>query len=314
MPYKYSNALVTGGAGFIGSHVVERLLAEGMTVSVLDNLEKGLFENISQHTGNKNFHFVRGDVRDYKAVKKVTEDADVIVHLAAMTSVPESFRKPALYDEVNVVGTLNLLKASVSSDVKSFIFASSSAVYGEQKKLPVRESNPLRPTSPYAVTKMAAERYVRLFFENYGLKTVRLRYFNVYGPRQTLNQYSGVITKFLESIMQKRPITIFGDGKQTRDFVYIKDVVEANILAMKNNVPGEEINIATGTATTIDRLAKTLLDLTDKTDIRTIHRKPRKGDIRHSFADISKAKEKLQYRPKTCLENGLRETIKSREL
>jgi len=314
MSCKYSNALVTGGAGFIGSHVVERLLTEGMTVSVLDNLEKGSLENISRHTGNKNFHFVRGDVRDYKAVKKVTEDADVVVHLAAMTSVPESFRKPALYDEVNVVGTLNLLKASVNSDAKSFIFGSSSAVYGEQKKMPVKESNPLSPTSPYAVTKMAAERYARLFFENYGLKTVCLRYFNVYGPGQTLNQYSGVITKFLNSIKQKRPITIFGDGKQTRDFVYIRDVVEANVLAMKNNVPGEEINIATGTATTIDRLAKTLLDLTDKIDIGIIHRKPRKGDIKHSFADISKAKEKLQYKPKTSLENGLRETIKSRKL
>lgn len=298
------------GASFIGSHTVERLLKEGIAVTVLDNLKRGSHENISRYKRKEGFLFVHGDIRDYDVVKKLTKDVDAIIHLAALTSIPESFQDPALYDEVNVTGTLNLLQASLNSDVKSVILGSSSVVYGDQEKLPIKEDNPLRPRSPYAITKMAAEYYMRLFFETYGLRTVCLRFFNVCGPRQPYNDYSGVITKFLSSIVEDRPILIYGDGKQTRDFVHVRDVVEAQVLAMKNNVAGESINIATGTATTIDELAKLLLELTNKTKTRITHAKPRNGDIRHSVADTSKAKTRICYTPRIPLRNGLRETAK----
>jgi UDP-glucose 4-epimerase len=309
MHHTYSNVLITGAAGFIGSHLVEGILNEGMNVKALDNLERGRLENIQQHVGSKNFTFVRGDVRDCQVARRTVKDMDVVIHLAALTSVPESVKTPILYNEVNIGGTLNLLESSLKSDVKLFVYGSSCAVYGNTRKLPIEESHPLQPNSPYGISKMTAECYTRLFFETSGLKTVCLRYFNVYGPRQAHDQYSGVIARFLECTNKNRPLVIFGHGEQTRDFINVKDVVEANILALKHNVAGETFNIATGAATTINKLAKTLLETANKTNLKILHKRPRKGDVKQSVADISKAKEKLQFFPEVSLRKGLEELL-----
>jgi len=303
---------VTGGAGFIGSHTMDRLLAEGFEVVVLDDLRNGRLENISQHMGKRFFRFVRGDVRDSRLVRDLVKDVDCVVHLAALISVPESIEDPLLTNDVNVNGTLNLLKASMDFNVKRFVYASSCAVYGNAKVLPIKEDSPLEPLSPYGVSKLAAEKYVGVFYEVYGLETVCLRYFNVYGPRQAYNDYSGVITKFIDRLTKDFPLVVFGDGEQTRDFVYVQDVVEANILALKKEeAAGKTFNIGTGVATKINQLASALLEITKKTHLKLKHSKPREGDIKHSFADISKSRKKLHYNPKTSLKEGLEELTKS---
>jgi UDP-glucose 4-epimerase len=304
--------LVTGGAGFIGSHTVDRVLAEGFEVIVLDSLRSGKLENISCHVGKENFRFVKGDVRDAGLVRDLVSHVDGVAHLAALVSVPESLRDPALTFDINVNGTLNLLKASADCGVKRFIYASSCAVYGNIEKLPIKEDFPAKPESPYGVSKLTAENYARKYFEDYGLETVCLRYFNVYGPRQAYNDYSGVITQFLHRIRQDLPLVIFGDGKQTRDFVYVEDVAEANVLALKcGKAAGEVFNIGTGVATSINQLAETLLEIMNKRNGKILHDKARKGDIRHSVADISKAKEKLGYNPKVPLRNGLKKLLEA---
>jgi len=315
MRFRCSKVLITGGAGFIGSHIVERLLDSSLAVLVLDSLEKGRFENIGHHVGKENFFFVKGDIRNCNVIKQVVKEVDGVVHLAALTSPAESFEKPSLYNEVNITGTINLLNACLDSGVKRFVYASSAALYGHTKDLPIRENLPLRPRSPYGISKMTAEAYVRLFFEEYGLETVSLRYFNVYGPRQVHNQYSGVITQFINCLRANRSLVIYGDGKQTRDFVNIKDIVEASIQALtRNGVAGEVFNIGTGVATTINELAKTLLEIEGKTGLRTVYATLRKGDIEHSVADISKAKEKLSYLPCIQLKRGLSELVETQAL
>ena len=303
---------MTGGAGFIGSHLVDRLLGDGFEVVVLDNLYGGRVENVNQHVGKRGFRFVRGDVRNSILVEELVRGVDAVFHLAALVSVPESFKDPVLTNNVNVGGTLNLLRACVDSDVKRFVYASSCAVYGEAESLPLREDSPVRPASPYAVSKLAAENYVRVFSEVFGLETVCLRFFNVYGSRQVYSEYSGVITQFISCLTKDRPLVIFGDGEQTRDFVHVQDVVEANMLALKNKgVVGETFNIATGVATTINQLANVLLEAANKTHLKMVHSEPRKGDIEHSVADISKARRKLHYDPKVLLKDGLEELAKS---
>ena len=307
-----SKVLVTGGAGFIGSHTVDRLLAEGSEVVVLDDLRSGLLENISQHLSEGKFRFVRGDVRDSSLVRDLVGDVDAVIHLAALICVPESIKNPVLTNDANVNGTLNLLKACVDFGIKRFVYASSCAVYGNAKVLPIKEDSPLEPLSPYGVSKLAAEKYVGVFYEVYGLETVCLRYFNVYGPRQVYNDYSGVITKFIDRLTKDFPLVVFGDGEQTRDFVYVQDVVEANILALKKEeAAGKTFNIGTGVATKINQLASALLEITKKTHLKLKHSKPREGDIKHSFADISKSRKKLHYNPKTSLKEGLEELTKS---
>jgi UDP-glucose 4-epimerase len=262
--------------------------------------------------GKENFRFVKGDVRDAGLVRDLVSHVDGVAHLAALVSVPESLRDPALTFDINVNGTLNLLKASADCGVKRFIYASSCAVYGNIEKLPIKEDFPAKPESPYGVSKLTAENYARKYFEDYGLETVCLRYFNVYGPRQAYNDYSGVITQFLHRIRQDLPLVIFGDGKQTRDFVYVEDVAEANVLALKcGKAAGEVFNIGTGVATSINQLAETLLEIMNKRNGKILHDKARKGDIRHSVADISKAKEKLGYNPKVPLRNGLKKLLEA---
>jgi len=299
---------VTGGAGFIGSHTVDRLLAEGLEVVVLDDLRRGQMENISQHVGERNFRFVRGDVRDSSLVRDSVRDVDSVVHLAALISVPESIKDPNLTNDVNVNGTLNLLKACVDFGIERFVYASSCAVYGNVESLPIKEECPARPESPYGVSKLVAENYVRTYHEDFGLETVCLRYFNVYGPRQVYSDYSGVITQFLSRLARNLPLVIFGGGEQTRDFVYVHDIVEANVLALKCEgvrLAGEIFNIGTGVATSINQLANALLEVTNKTRLKIMHSEAREGDIRHSVADTSKARDKLGYKPIVLLKDGL---------
>jgi len=310
--YDYSRVLVTGGAGFIGSHLVDRLLKEGIEVVVLDNLQGGRLENISQHLGKKNLCFVRGDIRDSRLVRNLARDVDAIIHQAARVSVSESIVDPVLTDDVNVNGTLNLLKASVESDVKRFVYASSCAVYGDAEVTPIKENCLPKPKSPYGVSKLAAESYVQVFYEVFRLKTVCLRYFNVYGSRQINSYYSGVITQFVNRLAKNLPLAIFGDGEQSRDFVHVQDVVEANMLALRiKGVEGESFNIATGVATTINHLASTLLEITNKSCLKIVHSKPRKGDVKHSVGDTSKAKKKLHYNVKFSLKEGLKELVEN---
>lgn len=303
----FSKVLVTGGAGFIGSHLVDRLLTEGYEVMVLDDFSAGRMENISSHRGEREFHLVRGDVRDVGLVEKVVDDVDGVFHLAALVDVALSVENPVLFDEVNVVGTLNLLRACVDSAVARFVFASSAAVYGDSKPARKMEDMHPEPISPYGVSKLAAENYVQVFNELYGLETMCLRCFNVYGPRQGLaSSYSGVITAFISRLLKGEPPVIHGDGKQTRDFVHVDDVVSANILALESkNGVGGVFNIASGSAITVDELARILQQITNKEHLKPIYAEARAGDIRHCSGDISKAEEILGFRQKTGLEDGL---------
>jgi nucleoside-diphosphate-sugar epimerase len=298
---------VTGGAGFIGSHLVDRLLSEGFEVWVLDDFSAGRMENVSHHEDVREFHLVKGDVRDSGIVNKVVEGVDVVFHEAALVDVALSVKNPLLFDEVNVDGTLNLLKASLDSNVKRFIFASSAAVYGNSKPAKKKENMLLKPISPYGVSKMAAENYVQVFNELYGLETICLRYFNVYGPRQAFaSSYSGVITSFINRLLKDQPPIVNGDGKQTRDFVHVDDVVSANLLALAcESAVGEVFNIASGVTISIYELAKMLQRVTNATNLTPIFAEHRQGDVKHTSANIRKAEELLGFQPKIELEDGL---------
>lgn len=311
MPRRYSKILVTGGAGFIGSHIVDRLLPAGFEVIVIDNLCTGKLENISSHQTRKDFHFIQGDIRNLDLINNTLRDVDAVFHEAALVGVSTSVENPILTNEVNVTGTLNLLKACLDSGVKRFIYTSSAAVYGDTETLPHRESLLPKPISPYGVSKLAAESYAKVFHEVYGLETVCLRCFNVYGPRQTYGPYSGVITIFINQLLDNQSPIIQGDGEQTRDFVNIQDVVDASILALtRKSAVGEVFNIGRGVATSINQVASMLQEITGKTRLKLIHTNPRKGEIRHSYADITKARKVLRYDPKVDLEEGLTQLVK----
>ena len=304
--------LVTGGAGFVGSHIVDRLLAQDLEVVVTDNLQTGRLENIAKHKNDKRLRIVRGDIRDPQVVKDSVEGVEAVLHQAAMVSVMQSFENPVLTNEVNTSGTLNLLKASVDSGVKRFVYASSCTVYGNTETVPINEDCLPKPVSPYGVSKLAAEDYVKIFGDTYGLETVCLRYFNVYGPRQSYSEYSGVITQFINRLVKDLSPVVFGDGDQTRDFVHVYDVAEANMLSLKTvGIAGETFNIGSGVATTISQLANMLLGITNKTHLKLVHSEPRKGDIKHSFADVSRARKRLQFNPKVSLKDGLETLIKA---
>lgn len=307
-----SRILVTGGAGFIGSHLVDRLMKKGYEIVVLDNFFSGNIENIKHHSESEMFHLVKGDVRSSDDVKEAMSDVEAIFHLAAIVSVPISIENPLLVNDVNVRGTLNLLDAGLKSDVKRFIYTSSCAVYGEVDRLPIDELCPTNPISPYAVSKLAAEYYCKVFFENYGLDTLCLRYFNVYGPRQVGNSYGGVITKFINRLKHTKPPIIYGDGEQTRDFVYINDVVEADILALNcRHCSGEAINVGTAKPTTINELANLLIEIFGQAPVKPVYATAREGDIQNSHADIRKAERKLGYKPKITLTEGIKMLLKS---
>jgi nucleoside-diphosphate-sugar epimerase len=310
MVRSFSRVLVAGGAGFIGSHIVDRLIEEDIEVTVLDNFYTGLMENLEHHRNNKNFKFVRGDVRNFNLVKRTVKDTDAVFNDAAVVSVPRSMEDPILANEVNVGGTLNLLKACLDSGVKRFVQASSASVYGDAKTLPLSEDLPTKPISPYAVSELTAENYAKVFYSTYGLETVCLRYFNVYGPRQTFSVYSGVITIFVNQLLRNQQPIIFGDGKQTRDFVYVEDVVDANMLALTTKEAKDEVfNIATGVNSTINKLVWYLQETMNKKHLKPIHKHSRPGDIRHSYASIEKARKILGYEPKFSLKKGLTKLV-----
>ena len=313
MSKDYSRILVTGGAGFIGSHLVDRLLNEGFEVTVIDNLDTGRLENIARHKDREEFHFVKGDIRDFNLVKETMKDIDVVFHEAALASVTLSVENPILTNDINVTGTLNLLKASSDLHVKRFIYASSAAVYGDTPHPKKREDMTPNPTSPYGASKLAAENYVKLFHKVYGLETVSLRYFNVYGPRQRFDiqsAYGGAITIFTNRLLRNMPPIIYGDGEQTRDFVYIQDVVEANMLALNTkNAAGEVFNIGTGTNVSVNQVANTLKEIINRKNLKNVHADPRPTDIRHGYADINKAKRILGFHPKVPLKEGLTKLV-----
>ncbi|MFH0897113.1 MAG: SDR family oxidoreductase [Candidatus Bathyarchaeota archaeon] len=303
--------VVTGGAGFIGSHLAEALLREGAEVTVLDDLSSGRESNLEHCMKDKNFKFSRRDIRGGKSISKMFREVDAVLHEAAQVSINKSVEDPITTNDINVNGTLNVLKACVDNKVKRLVFASSCSVYGDSEALPIREDTALNPISPYAASKLAAENYVRAFYKIYGLETACLRYFNVYGPRQTLGPYSGVIPILIDCLLRgKRPV-IFGNGEQTRDFVNVNDIVEANLCALKSNqASGEVFNVATGYATSINELVQLLQKITGKTKLKPKHAEPRTGDINHSYADIKKSEKLLGYKPKICLSHGLTELVR----
>ena len=299
--------LVTGGAGFIGSHIARRLLAKGDEVVILDDFSTGREENIRDLEGQVSV--VRGDVRDEATVESCAERCDAVFHLAAFISVPASIEKPRLCEEINVSGTLNVLEAARKKGVARVVFSSSAAVYGDRPGLPKKESDEPDPLSPYAVSKLTGEYYMRMYARLHGLGTVALRYFNVFGPRQDpKSQYAPVIPCFASSIIRGRAPVIFGDGTQTRDFVYVDDVVQANLLAAATpGLKGDSMNIGLGQETSILDLALTLARVLGAS-LKPRHDAPRPGDIHRSVADISNARKLLGFSPGTSIPDGLART------
>jgi nucleoside-diphosphate-sugar epimerase len=301
------NYLVTGGAGFIGSHIVEELLKRREKVRVLDNFSTGKRENITPFL--KEIELIEGDIRESKIVKKAMKGVDYVLHQAALPSVFRSIKDPITTNEVNVLGTLNILMAAKEARVKKVVYASSSSVYGDTPTLPKREDMKSFPLSPYALSKLAGEEYSRLFFSLYGLETIILRYFNIFGPRQDpASQYAAVIPKFISSLLNGERPTIYGDGEQSRDFTYVSNVVRANLLATTLKIKEGIFNIACGKRITVNELVKGLNGIMNM-NIEPLYTDPRPGDVRHSQADISKAKEALGYRIEINFEEGLKKTV-----
>ncbi len=300
--------LITGGAGFIGSNLVEELLKRGHEVRVLDNFSTGSRDNLAQFKDR--IELFEGDLRSYHIVRQAVDGVDFILHQGALPSVPRSIQDPITSNDVNVTGTLNILDAAVTAGVKRVVFASSSSIYGDNPTLPKQEDMKPNPLSPYAVSKMAGEKYCQVFARIYGLHTVALRYFNVFGPRQNPDsQYSAVIPKFIKAILTDQQPVIYGDGEQSRDFTYIANVVEANILATEADAPaGEVYNCAVHQRITLNELVDTINRIVGK-NIKPIYADPRPGDIKHSFADITKIQQQLGYSPRVMFEEGLRLTI-----
>jgi UDP-glucose 4-epimerase len=300
--------LVTGGAGFIGSHIAEELVRQNQKVRVLDNFSSGKRDNLLYLLDK--IELVEGDIRDMWTVFDAVDGVDFIVHEAALTSVQRSIDNPLTTNEVNISGTLNLLKAALDKKVKRLIFASSSSVYGNTPKQPKVETMTPHPISPYAISKLAAEEYCLSFYKLYGLETVCLRYFNVFGPRQEpKSQYSAVIPKFISYFLEGRSPVVYGDGEQSRDFTFVSNVVEATLLAcFKPEAPGKILNIATGFAHSLNQFVKILIQLTGN-HVKPVYAKDRAGDVRNSRADITSAKKILDYQPKVDFQKGLEETV-----
>lgn len=298
--------LVTGGAGFIGSNLVKRLVKDGQSVRVLDNFSTGKRQNLSDVASK--IEIIEGDIRDFNTVRETAEAVDFIIHLAALVSVPLSIKDPIASHEVNVTGTLNVLESARQAGVKKVVIASSSAVYGDTKKLPIAERTELSPMSPYAVAKLTGEYYARIYWEMYKLPTVSLRFFNIYGPNQNPDgDYAAVIPKFIGVISDGRRPTVYGDGEQTRDFVYIDDAVQAILLAATNDsMAGLEVNVGSGQPCTLNQLLKNLAEIAE-VEIDADYSEPRKGDILNSNADISLLKS-FGFSPRVDLKRGLKKT------
>lgn len=308
---KESIFLVTGGAGFIGSNLCEAILEKGYKVLCLDNLSTGKQENIDLFINNSNYAFINGDIRNLNTCIEATKEVDYVLHQAAWGSVPRSIEMPLFYEEVNIKGTLNLLEAARQNNVKKFVYASSSSVYGDEPHLPKKEGREGNLLSPYALTKRVDEEYAKLYTELYGLDTYGLRYFNVFGKRQDPNgAYAAVIPKFITQLLNNEQPIINGDGKQSRDFTYIENVIEANLKAClaTHDIAGETFNIAYGGREYLIDIYQEICSALGK-NIQLIFGPERKGDIKHSNADITKAKETIDYNPDWSFEKGIKEAI-----
>lgn len=302
--------LVTGGAGFIGSNIVSELLSRGHEVRVLDNFATGKRENILPLMKDPNLTMIEGDLRSFHIVRAAVKGVDFVLHQGALPSVPRSINDPITSNDVNILGMLNILEAAKEFDVKRVVCASSSSIYGNSETLPKVETMPINPMSPYALTKYAQERYCQVFYQLYGLETVALRYFNVFGPRQDpTSQYSAVIPKFIKMIMQDKEPVIFGDGSQSRDFTFVENNVWANIEACTApEAAGEVINIACGERYTLVELVSSINTILGK-NIEPKFETDRAGDVKHSLADINKAKQILNYNVKVDFKKGLERTV-----
>ncbi len=310
MNFSEKRIIITGAAGFIGSNLTDALLEKGAEVIGVDNLFNGRLDNLEVALKNKKFEFHKGDIRDLNFLLDVFKDIDIVYHQAAFTSVPQSVKMPENCNDVNVNGVLNVLNAARRMNVDKVIFASSSSVYGDTPTLPKREDMRRIPISPYGVAKLACEAYMQVYHHVYGLKTTSLRYFNVFGPRQRDSPYSGVIAIWLGNIIRNEDLIIFGDGKNSRDFTYIKDVILANLLAAHYDAAGEILNIGAGSPINLTYLAKLMLKILEKERLKIIYSDPRPGDIIHSYADISKAMDLIHFKPEYDQERGLTDYFK----
>ncbi|MBU0628112.1 MAG: SDR family oxidoreductase [Nanoarchaeota archaeon] len=298
--------IITGGAGFIGSHIAEELVKRGEEAAIIDDLSSGKLENINEFKDK--VRFVKGNIGDIDLLKKEFKSMDFVIHLAALTSVMQSMNFPKKYNEINIDGTLNVLKAAKECNVKRVVFASSSAVYGNSDIIPQKESLLPNPLSPYGNSKLEGENLCAQYLKK-GLETVSLRYFNVFGPRQNPDsQYAAVIPKFIASILNSKQPAIYGDGNQSRDFIFVKDVANANINACKEDVSGEVINIGSGEKISIHQLLEKINKSAGK-DIQAKYHNPREGDAKHTLADISKQARLLKLQPAYSLDDGLKETV-----
>jgi nucleoside-diphosphate-sugar epimerase len=301
--------LVTGGAGFVGSHIAAGLSAQGARVRVLDDFSTGHLENLEEIGGE--IDLVRGSLNDESVLKRAVENVEVVFHEAAIPSVPRSVKNPIETHRACDEATIKLLDASRHAGVRRLVYAGSSSAYGNQPTLPKHEGMLPQPLSPYAAAKLAGEYFCQAWTLTYGFETVCLRYFNVFGPRQDpSSQYSGVISRFISALLSGERPVIFGDGEQSRDFTYVSNVVDGNLRAAESpSCVGQVINVATGERVTLNQLLETVKRITGKTDIDAEYGEPRVGDVRHSLADISRSKELLGYEPSVGLEDGLRLTI-----
>jgi UDP-glucose 4-epimerase len=303
------HVLVTGGAGFIGSHLVDRLMNQGAFVRVLDDMSNGLESNISAWLTSDHFELLRGDIRNISDVKRAMNGIELVFHEAAKVSIPLSVKEPHLVFDVNVMGTATLLDECRKQDVEKIVVASSSSVYGNTLDLPKRETMPLLPISPYAVSKLAAENLAYAFYSTYGLNTTSLRYFNVYGPRQRGGAYAGVISIFIQQAKDGLALTINGDGRQTRDFTFIDDVVSCNLIAAESpKSKGRFYNVGGGSQISISELADLIIELTKSCSIKK-YTEPRPGDVQDSLASLTIVGDDLDYRPKWTIRKGLEKTV-----
>lgn len=302
------NVLLTGGAGFIGSHLAAALVQGGHQVRVLDNLSSGRRENL----GSLAVELVVGDIRDWETVRQAVTGCDLVFHQAALVSVPRSLEEPRLNHDVNFTGTLHVFEAARQAGIRRVVYASSAAVYGDTPSLPAKESDPPRPMTPYAAAKLMNEQVAAVYNQSYGTEFVGLRYFNVFGPRQDPSSpYSGVLSIFCQAAVAGAGVTVYGDGRQTRDFVYVSDVVAANLAAASLNVDGAPLvfNVGPGAQTDLLQILAVLRELTGAA-LPIRHEAPRAGDIRHSCADITLARKHLAFTPQTSLAAGLQETLR----
>jgi UDP-glucose 4-epimerase len=300
--------LITGGAGFIGSNLARKLTAQGADVVILDNFSTGKVENLEDLKDK--VRVVEGDICDIDVVRDATEGADYVLHHAAVVSVPRSVKDPLRTNEVNVDGTLNCLLAARDAGVERFVFAASSSAYGDSEELPKHEDMPSKPLSPYGVAKLVGEMYCKVFNDVYGLQTVSLRYFNIFGPFQDpASEYAAVVPIFITSLLAGKSPLVYGDGEQTRDFTFIDNAVQANLLALTSDkAPGSVINVACGARFTLNRLIKDLKVLLGSS-VDAEYTDPRTGDIKHSLGDITTARDLLGYEPEVSFEEGLKRTV-----